>query len=137
MEEEEKMFLDETPYETLWEAYEMGGLETPINDVCFYFSEVGENGFASFLLKAEKKKRLDEILSNVKRLLPTEFGSLLEGAIAKWREQQIDVSSLKKKEMKELESQLDFQAEETAFAEKELDFIRAINILAVKRYKES
>lgn len=137
MEEDEKMFLDETPYEMLWEAYEMGELETPISDVCFYFSEVGGNGLVSFLLKAEKKKRLDEILSNVKRLLPKEISSLLEGTIVKWREQQIDVSSLKKKEMKELESRLDFQAEETVFAEMEFDFIRAINILAVKRYKES
>lgn len=134
-EKEQDMFLDDTPYAKLWEDYEAKRLPSSLMNLCFCFSEVTSEGFLSFFRKLSKKGALEKTLEELKGLLPDDLWKTIEEASIKWSDLKIDVKTITKKELKDLEAKNVFEKEETIFSDAELDFISLLNKEAMKRYK--
>lgn len=130
------MFLDETPYEDLWERYETKDLPLDLYDFCFYFSEVGNDGHLDFFLNAAKKDVLDRVLSHVEKYLTKEMHDNLLEAKAAWEKLALPSLELTKKEKENIEKEAPFKKEDEFFAEHELDLIALLNREATKLYKE-
>lgn len=130
------MFLDETPYEDLWERYEMKDLPLDLYDFCFYFSEVGNDGHLGFFLNASKKNVLEHVLSNAKKFLTEEMIENLSKAKEEWDKLSLSSYKLTKKEKEVLEKEAHFEKEDEFFAEHELDLIHLLNNEATKLFKE-
>lgn len=130
------MFLDETPYEDLWEKYETKDLPLDLYDFCFYFSEVGNDGHLGFFLNASKKGILERTLSHAEKYLAKEMHENLLAAKEVWDKLALSNLKLTKKEKEALEKEEPFKKEDEFFAEHELDLITLLNREATKLYKE-
>ena len=130
------MFLDETPYESLWEGYERKDLPLDLSDFCFYFSEVGNDGHLGFFLNASKKKILERVLLNLPKYLTKEMEKNLLNAKEKWDKLALSSPKITKKEKEALEEASPFEKEDEFFGEHELDLIGLLNNEANKLFKE-
>ena len=130
------MFLDETPYESLWERYERKDLPLDLSDFCFYFSEVGNDGHLGFFLDASKKNILERVLLNLRKYLTEEMEKNLLDAKEKWDKLALSSSKITKKEKEALEEASPFEKEDEFFSEHELDLIGLLNNEANKLFKE-